>query len=67
MSANVHILGKKKMFMKKFSLNSEFVFVTREMYKIVICDSYFLKDNYFSIPYFFIQFHAKGKKLYMYV
>jgi len=30
MSANVHILGKKKMFMKKFSLNSEFVFVTRE-------------------------------------
>ena len=62
MSANVLISGQKKMFMKKFSLDSEFVFVTQYMYKIVICDSYFLKTNYFSIPCFFIQFQAKGEK-----
>ena len=61
MSANVLISGQKKMFMKKFYLNSEFIFVTQEMCKIVICDSYLLKNNYFSIPCFSYNFNQKEK------
>ena len=43
MGTNVLISDKKKMFVKGFSLNTKLVFVTQEMYKIVICDSYFPK------------------------